>query len=125
MCREDKNDRRSLAGPALRRATLVKNSGFSLIAIIMLAAGSGAMATDMFVFPSLYEGFGLDPLEALACGCPVVCSDASSLPEIVGGAGILVDPRDEAAIADGMLCGLADPGPLRAAGPEEKRGECR
>jgi glycosyltransferase involved in cell wall biosynthesis len=49
-------------------------------------------AADFFVFPSRYEGFGLDPLEALASGTPVVCSNASSLPEVVGEAARLVDP---------------------------------
>jgi glycosyltransferase involved in cell wall biosynthesis len=51
-------------------------------------------ATSCFAFASLYEGFGLPPLEALACGAPVVCSDRTSLPEVVGSAGILVDPED-------------------------------
>ncbi|MEK7142593.1 MAG: glycosyltransferase family 1 protein [Patescibacteria group bacterium] len=53
---------------------------------------SGATA---FVFPSLYEGFGLPPLEAMACGTPVVSSSTSSLPEVVGRAGILLAPKDE------------------------------
>lgn len=48
----------------------------------------------LFVFPSLYEGFGFPVLEAMACGCPVISSDASSLPEVVGDAAILVDPSD-------------------------------
>ena len=48
----------------------------------------------LFAFPSLYEGFGMPPLEAMACGAPVVCSNASSLPETVGDAALLVDPRD-------------------------------
>ena len=48
----------------------------------------------VFVFPSLYEGFGLPPLEAMACGAPVVCSNASSLPEVVGDAAVLVDARN-------------------------------
>ncbi len=49
---------------------------------------------DIFVYPSLYEGFGLPPLEAMACGCPVITSNTSSLPEVVGDAGIMVDPLD-------------------------------
>ncbi|MCL4507520.1 MAG: glycosyltransferase family 4 protein [Chloroflexi bacterium] len=49
---------------------------------------------DAFAFPSVYEGFGLPPLEALACGAPVVCSDASSLPEVMGDAALLVPPLD-------------------------------
>lgn len=49
---------------------------------------------EAFVFPSLYEGFGMPPLEAMACGTPVIVSNTSSLPEVVGDAGILVDPHD-------------------------------
>jgi glycosyltransferase involved in cell wall biosynthesis len=49
---------------------------------------------DLFVYPSLYEGFGLPPLEAMACGCPVITSNTSSLPEVVGDAGIMVNPYD-------------------------------
>lgn len=51
-------------------------------------------AASVFAFPSLYEGFGLPPLEAMSCGTPVVCSDSSSLPEVCGDAAILVAPRD-------------------------------
>jgi glycosyltransferase involved in cell wall biosynthesis len=50
---------------------------------------------DLYVFTSLYEGFGLSPLEAMACGTPVICSNRSSLPEVVGEGGILVDPTAE------------------------------
>jgi len=49
----------------------------------------------VFVFPSLYEGFGLPVLEAMGCGCPVICSNVSSLPEVAGDAAVLVDPQDD------------------------------
>jgi glycosyltransferase involved in cell wall biosynthesis len=62
----------------------------------------------LFVFPSLYEGFGLPALEAMACGTPVVCSNSSSLPEVTGDAGLLVDPLDVQAMADGMRQVLED-----------------
>lgn len=59
-------------------------------------------AAEAFVFPSLYEGFGLPPLEAMACGTPVITSNVSSLPEVVGDAAITVDPNDVANIARGI-----------------------
>lgn len=69
-----------------------------------LIAGSIA-----FVFPSLYEGFGLPPLEAMACGTPVIISDAASLPEVVGEAGLLVNPLDINSIKEAMLKIIAEP----------------
>lgn len=66
------------------------------------------------VFPSLYEGFGLPPLEAMASGCPVAASDAGSLPEICGDAAVLFDATDPEAIAAGVLEAL-DRGPELAA----------
>src|SRR6266508_2410413 len=65
-------------------------------------------AAELFVFPSLYEGFGLPPLEAMACGTPVVTSNVSSLPEAVGDAALLVDPHDPASIADGIQRAVTD-----------------
>lgn len=67
----------------------------------------------VFVYPSLYEGFGLPPLEAMACGIPVVTSDSSSLPEVVGDAGIMVNPTEVEALSDAIDrilsdCQLAD-----------------
>jgi glycosyltransferase involved in cell wall biosynthesis len=69
--------------------------------------------TRVFVFPSLYEGFGLPPLEAMAAGAPVITSNVSSLPEVVGDAAILVDPLDAPALADAIARVLGDEG-LRA-----------
>ena len=62
----------------------------------------------MFVFPSLYEGFGLPPLEAMASGTPVITSNVSSLPEVVGDAALLIDPLRSEAIADAMRRVLTD-----------------
>jgi glycosyltransferase involved in cell wall biosynthesis len=65
-----------------------------------------------FVFPSIYEGFGLPPLEAMACGTPVVCSGTTSLPEVVADAALQVNPHDIDSIADGILKVVED-GALR------------
>ncbi len=62
----------------------------------------------LFLFPSLYEGFGWPPLEAMACGCPVVCSSAASLPEVVGDAALTGDPLDEQTLARHCLDVLRD-----------------
>ena len=67
-------------------------------------------AADLLAYPSLYEGFGLPPLEAMASGTPVLTSNISSLPEVVGDAGILVDPQNAGEIAREMLKVLRDKG---------------
>ena len=82
----------------------------------LLLAGAG-----LFVYPSLYEGFGLPVLEALACAVPVVASDTTSIPEVLGDAGLYCDPLDSASITRGMADLLLDSAlaqRLRAAGPQ-------
>ncbi|MGI8979890.1 MAG: glycosyltransferase family 4 protein [Pirellulaceae bacterium] len=72
---------------------------------LLPALYSGAAA---FVYPSLYEGFGLTVLEAMACGTPVICSSSTSLPEVAGDAAVLVDPNDVAAIGHAIQNLLTD-----------------
>ncbi len=81
-------------------------------------------ACSLFVYPSMYEGFGLPVLEAIACGAPTITSNTSALPEVAGDAAILIDPADTAALAKAMQSVLLDPvlrkdlqtrGPLQAA----------
>ncbi len=77
---------------------------------------------ELFVFPSLYEGFGLPVLEAMACGTPVVTSSVSSLPEVAGDAALLVDPHDVEAIAAAMYRIVSEPAlreKLRAGGLQQ------
>jgi glycosyltransferase involved in cell wall biosynthesis len=78
-------------------------------------------AADLFVYPSLFEGFGLPPLEALACGTPVIAANTAALPEVVGEAGVLVDPREVDGLAAAMARVLGDEAlrqRLRVQGPE-------
>jgi glycosyltransferase involved in cell wall biosynthesis len=76
-------------------------SDFELMLLYSLA--------DVFVFPSFYEGFGVPPVEAMACGAPVITSNTSSLPEVVGDAALLVDPHNTGEIAKAMLRVLGSP----------------
>ncbi|MGD2159053.1 MAG: glycosyltransferase family 1 protein, partial [Anaerolineales bacterium] len=64
---------------------------------------------DVFVYPSLYEGFGFPPLEAMACGTPVVSSNAASLPEVIGNAGILINPNEPTALQEAIASVLMNP----------------
>ncbi len=82
-------------------------------------------SATVFVYPSLYEGFGLPALEAMACGTPVIASDRSAIPEVVGDAGLLVDPTDAGALSAALQAVLGDPdraARLAAAGPRRARG---
>jgi glycosyltransferase involved in cell wall biosynthesis len=73
-------------------------------------------AAAVFAYPSLYEGFGIPPLEAMACGTPVVASTAGALPEVLGDAALLVDPYDEGALAEALHAAANDRGVLRRRG---------
>jgi glycosyltransferase involved in cell wall biosynthesis len=91
--------------PALRHAVIesrVETSVRFLGFVPIETLRSFYRAASAFVFPSLYEGFGLPPLEAMACGTPVVCSNVNSLPEVVGDAAVIVNPENVFDIARGM-----------------------
>ena len=95
----------------LRRAVHRYNLHNQVRFLGFLSAGTLAILyrlADAFVFPSLYEGFGLPPLEAMASGTPVLTSNLSSLPEVVGDAALLIDPYDPASIAEGLGRILSD-----------------
>lgn len=79
---------------------------------------------ECFVFPSLYEGFGLPLLEAMSFGKPIVASDVSAIPQVLGGAGVLVDPLDVDSIAEGVLRVLADSDLSARLGRDAKRRAC-
>ena len=99
-------------GLARRIARLAAAPGSRLLALGRLDRARLVrvfQAASLFVYPSLYEGFGLPPAEALACGVPAVVLDVSSLPEVVGDAGVLVPPGDPAALAAELARLVAEP----------------
>lgn len=107
-----------LAGPTFRGGDLVERKAAELglsNRVIELGAVSEPMLRSLYrraeilLFPSIYEGFGLPPLEAMAAGTPVLASNSSSIGEVVGDAGILVDPHDYQGMADGIVAVLSDP----------------
>lgn len=82
-----------------RESSLIQSLGINPKNVVFLSGGDETLSSlytfaSAFVYPSLYEGFGIPPLEAMSLGCPVVCSNSSSLPEVVGGAAELFDPKD-------------------------------
>ncbi len=81
-------------------------------------------SAECFVYPSVYEGFGLPPLEAMSCGCPVITSNTSSLPEVVGSAGLTVGPDDEAGLSAALARLLTDPAE-RASRKEQGLGQAQ
>jgi glycosyltransferase involved in cell wall biosynthesis len=101
-------------GEAIRKQAASKGDAVRLLGYVpdadVPALMGGALA---LAFPSLHEGFGLPALEAMACGTPVVASDTTSLPEVVGDAGLLVPPTDVAAVAAALARVVGDAG-LRA-----------
>ena len=86
----------------------------------LVALYNGARA---FVYPSLFEGFGMPVLEAMSCGCPVVCSNATSLPEVAGAAALLFDPLRPEELAERLTAVLSDEA-LRAGLVERGRRNC-
>jgi len=98
-----------------RSDTMKKLSGLGLIRDVIFVGHVSELdlayyfsSAALLAYPSLYEGFGLPPLEAMACGCPVVTSNTSSLPEVVGEAGIMVNPYDTRSLVQAMRKVLTD-----------------
>jgi glycosyltransferase involved in cell wall biosynthesis len=95
---------RMLARGAMEDSALKLVSGLSREDLVILYN-----LAEVVLFPSLYEGFGLPVVEAMACGIPVVTSNVSSLPEVAGDVGVLINPKDPVEAADAVIKLLADP----------------
>ena len=96
-------------GGVLTRAelSLAKELGIDPSDIVQMSGADNILANlythaQVFVYPSLYEGFGIPPLEAMSCGCPVACSQISSIPEVVGQAGVYFDPHSAQSMAQAI-----------------------
>ncbi|MBI4727355.1 glycosyltransferase family 4 protein [candidate division TA06 bacterium] len=130
IARGNGNIRLVKVNPAgIKDKEFIARSGLSSKVLVRESAAKEHMphyyaAADVFVFPSLYEGFGLPVLEAMACGCPVIASNNSSIPEVVGEAGIMIDPLNEVLWKEMILSVLSDQGlsqKLSAEGLERAR----
>lgn len=115
-CPEARGHRLVLAGPLAWGEAEVRAAAAADPRILLTGPVSPAELAALyqgaacFAYPSLYEGFGLPPLEAMAAGVPVLASDRGSLPEVLGDAAVLVNPEDDGAMARGLGEILGDPG---------------
>lgn len=96
-----------------KERALIQNLGLTEIQVRHISGDDSVLATlykgaELFVYPSLYEGFGIPPLEAMSFDCPVACSDRSSIPEVVGNAASFFNPESTDAIADTIVSILND-----------------
>jgi glycosyltransferase involved in cell wall biosynthesis len=102
-----------LGPPTPEFTAAVQNYGLEDITHYVVGVPSDHMpalynSVDILLFPSLYEGFGWPPLEAMACGTPVVASNVASLPEVIGDAGFMCSPHDHDGLAQAMYALLTD-----------------
>ena len=92
----------------LQCRSIIKKLGLNLTDVLYVTGNDNLLSyfyknAKLFVYPSLYEGFGFPPLEAMSQNCPVVCSKAGSIPEVVGHAGEYFDPQDESSIHEALI----------------------